>query len=257
VVKFDPKTTSAAWPAPPGFALNLLTAENRDATNLRLRITMQTSFEALMAAGTAVISDVFDSLQLTPPVLDNSLRPIGVNSIFAGPAYTITGESIHFKGGDRAKLAAIDNMPAGVVAIWSSMDARGVCCFGDLLASAMRARGCAAAVVDGGVRDTSFLEGFGMPVVARYRTPAQGIGRWRVTASQVVVRVRGALEEWISIAPGDTVVGDADGQIAIPQQLLDEVTAKVIEWSLVENGARAEIIAGLPLLAALDKYGHL
>jgi 4-hydroxy-4-methyl-2-oxoglutarate aldolase len=218
---------------------------------------MQNRFETLTAAGTAVISDVFDSMQRTPPVLDNQLRAISANSIFAGPAYTITGESVSFKGGDRAKLGAIDNMPAGVVALWASMDAKGVCCFGDLLASAMRARGVVGAVVDGGVRDTAFLEGFGMPVVARYQTPAQGVGRWRVTASQVEVRVRGALEEWISVAPGDIVVGDMDGVIVIPQQLLDEVTAKVIEWSKDETGARAEIIAGMPLLAALDKYGHI
>jgi regulator of RNase E activity RraA len=218
---------------------------------------MQTSLEALTAAGTAVIADVFDSLHLLPPVLDNSLRPIGANSPFAGPAYTITGESIAFQGGDRAKLAAIDNMPAGVVALWASMDAKGVCCFGDLLASAMRARGCVAAVVDGGVRDRAFLETCGMPVVARYQTPAQGIGRWRVTASQVPVRVRGALEEWITVAPADILVGDADGVIAIPQPLLAELTAKVIEWSHSETGARAEITAGLPLLAALEKYGHL
>jgi regulator of RNase E activity RraA len=218
---------------------------------------MHNIFEALTSAGTAVISDVFDSLGLPPLVLDNALRPIGASSIFAGPAYTITGESIAFQGGDRAKLAAIDNMPAGVVALWSSMDAKGVCCFGDLLASAMRVRGCTAAVVDGGVRDASFLESCGMPVLARYQTPAQGIGRWRVTASQVAVRVRGALQDWITVEPGDIVVGDVDGLIVIPQQILQEVTASVIEWSRSESGARQEIMAGLPLLAALAKYGHL
>jgi regulator of RNase E activity RraA len=218
---------------------------------------MHNIFEALISAGTAAISDVFDSLGLTPLVLDNALRPIGASSSFAGPAYTISGESISFQGGDRAKLAAIDNMAAGVVALWSSMDAKGVCCFGDLLASAMRVRGCTAAVVDGGVRDTSFLESCGMPVLARYQTPAQGIGRWRVTASQVAVRVRGALQDWITVEPGDIVVGDADGLIVIPQHVLQEVTARVIEWSRSESGARQEIMAGLPLLAALAKYGHL
>lgn len=233
-------------------------SENKkEREGLNSSIAMNTNFEALTSAGTAVISDVFDSLHLSPPVLDNSLRSIGASRAFAGPAYTITGESIAFQNGDLAKLAAIDNMPAGVVALWSSMDAKGVCCFGDLLASAMRARGCVAAVVDGGVRDTSFLQGLGMPVVARYQTPAQGIGRWRVTASQVEVRVRGALQEWISVAPSDIVVGDADGLIAIPQELLQEVNAKVIEWSKSESGAREEIIAGLPLLTALAKYGHL
>jgi len=218
---------------------------------------MHTDFADLLSAGTAVISDVFDSLGLEPPVLDNALRSIGTPVSFAGAAYTITGESVSFKGGDRAKLSAIDNMPAGVVALWSSMDAKGVCCFGDLLASAMRARGCVAAVVDGGVRDTSFLEGCGMSVVARYRTPAQGIGRWRVTDAQVPVRVRGALQEWLTVTPGDVIVGDGDGVVVIPQQLVHEVTAKVIEWSRAEGSARAEIMEGLPLLAALEKYGHL
>jgi 4-hydroxy-4-methyl-2-oxoglutarate aldolase len=218
---------------------------------------MKTNFESLKAAGTAVISDVFDSLNLVPPVLDNSLRSIGSSVSFIGPAYTIGGESVVFKGGDHAKLAAIDNMPAGVVSIWSSMDAKGVCCFGDLLASAMRARGCIAAVVDGGVRDTLFLESCGMPVVARYQTPAQGIGRWRVTASQTPTRVRGALQEWVTVSPGDIVVGDADGIVVIPNRLLDEVATKVDEWSTSETGAREEISAGLPLLEALKKYGHL
>jgi regulator of RNase E activity RraA len=218
---------------------------------------MQTNLEALKAAGTAVIADVFDTMQKTPPVVDICLKPIGPAAVFAGPAYTITGESVRFTGGDRAKLAAIDNMPAGVVAVWASRCAKGVCCFGDLLASAMRARGCVAAVVDGGVRDTAFLAEFGMPVVARYRTPIQGIGRWRVTASQTKVWVRGVLDEWLCVCPGDIVVGDADGQIVIPQGLVEEVTAKVIEWSRLESGARAEIIGGMPLLTALEKYGHL
>jgi regulator of RNase E activity RraA len=211
----------------------------------------------LVSAGTAVISDVFDSLGLQPPVLDNSLIFVGSPHAFAGPAYTITGESVNFSGGDRKKLLAIDEMPAGIVSVWASMDAKGVCCFGDLLASAMRARGCAGAVVDGGIRDASFLESCGMPVVSRYRTPAQGIGRWRVTASQVPVQVRGALTEWLTVEPGDFVVGDADGVIVVPQRLLEEVQSRVVDWSRSESAARAEIADGLPLLAALEKYGHL
>jgi len=115
--------------------------------------------------------------------------------------------------------------------VWASQDAKGVCCFGDLLASAMRVRGCVAAVVDGGVRDSAFLAGCGMPVVSRYVTPAQGIGRWRVTAAQAPVKVRGALVEWLEVVPGDFLVGDADGVILIPQALIDGVMRKVAEWS--------------------------
>src|SRR3569833_3010733 len=106
---------------------------------------MDQSLTTMLAAGAAVISDVFDSLGLRPPVLDTALFPTrGVGHSFAGPAYTITGESREWTtGGAREKLAAIDAMPPGGVPVWAGTDIRGVCCFGDLLASSMQARGCA------------------------------------------------------------------------------------------------------------------
>ena len=117
--------------------------------------------------------------------------------------------------------------------------------------------GCIAAVVDGGVRDVAFLEGCGMPVIARYRTPAQGVGRWRVTASQTTIKVRGALADWVTVNPGDIVAGDADGIIVVPLALVSEVTSRVASIPGTETAARAEIAKGLPLLDALKKYGHL
>jgi 4-hydroxy-4-methyl-2-oxoglutarate aldolase len=218
------------------------------------------SFESLVEAGTSVIADVFDSLGWLPPVLDTSLLPIkeGAARKFIGPAYTVSGESHLWSGsGDRAKLAAIDAMTPGVVPVWAGNDIKGVCCFGDLLGSAMLARGCAGVVVDGGVRDVAFLRSIEMPIVARYKTPAQAIGRWRVTAWQTPVRVRGALEERVTVNPGDIVVADDDGVIVLPADSLDAIVTRVIEWSKSESGARVEIRNGLPLLRALEKYGHL
>jgi len=222
-----------------------------------MRINVE--LEPLLRAGTAVISDVFDALDQTPPVLDTELSAVaGPGTEFIGPAYTITGQSARWSGGgDRAKLAAIDGMSPGVVAVWAGNDIQGVCCFGDLLGTAMRVRGCAGVVVDGGIRDAAFLRSVELPIMARYRTPAQAIGRWRVTACQVPVRMRGALEEWVTVNPGDIIVGDDDGVIVVAANMLDVITARVIEWSQSESGARDEIRNGLPLLEALEKYGHL
>ena len=216
-----------------------------------------TDLEVLSAAGTSAISDIFDQLKLQPPVLDNRLFPVGEATAFAGPAYTVTGEAQAFAGSDRLKLEAIDGMAPGVVALWAGQDAEGVCCFGDLLATAMRARGVVAAVVDGGVRDIRFLRDFGMPVLTRYRTPAQGVGRWKVSSYQQPVKVRGALTPWLTITPGDLIVVDADGVITIPFPLVPEVAAKAGALSHTESAARQEIAQGLPLLAALAKYGQL
>lgn len=211
----------------------------------------------LQAAGTSAIADIFDQLGLQPPVLDNRLFPVLEGSVFAGPAYTVAGETASFSGGDRAKLEAIDAMPQGCVALWAGQDVEGVCCFGDLLATAMRARGVVAAVVDGGVRDIRFLRDCGMPVFTRYRTPAQGVGRWKVTACQTPVKVRGALCDWLAISPGDMIVGDADGLIAIPAAMIAQVAAAAATLSESDRSARHEIGEGLPLLAALAKFGSL
>ncbi len=211
----------------------------------------------LQAAGTAAISDIFDQLNLQPAVLDNSLLPVVEGSVFAGPAYTVAGEAAIYSGSDHAKLEAIDAMPQGAVALWAGQGVEGVCCFGDLLATAMRARGVVAAVVDGGVRDIRFLRECGMPVFTRYRTPAQGVGRWKVTACQAPVKVRGALREWLTVSPGDMLVGDADGLIAIPSAMVFTIAEAAARLSHTESDARREIAEGLPLLAALARYGHL
>ena len=216
--------------------------------------------QVFINAGTAVLSDVFDNLGRAPLVLDNGLfhveRPIRA---FAGPAYTVAGESFAWAdgSGDRLKLEAIDGMFPGVVAVWAGGDIRGVCCFGDILATAMTARGCAGVVVDGGVRDSAFIRDLGLPVAARYRTPAQAIGRWRVTECQKPVRVRGALEDWVEVRPGDLVVGDEDGVIVVPRELGEEFARRAGRWSDKDGRAREDIGRGMSLIEALEKHGHL
>jgi regulator of RNase E activity RraA len=220
---------------------------------------MGKTLQTLLEAGTAVIADVFDTMGQLPPVLDNALYSIPETGIrFIGPAYTVSGESHQDSvTGDRAKLAAIDEMPPGAVPVWAGNDIRGVCCFGDLLATAMKARGCAGVVVDGGVRDLAYLRTLGLPMMVRYRTPAQAIGRWQVVERQVPVQVRGALADWVTINPGDIIVADEDGAIIVPANLASAVAVQVAAHAATEIDAREEIRNGLPLLAALDKFGHL
>jgi 4-hydroxy-4-methyl-2-oxoglutarate aldolase len=216
--------------------------------------------ERLLAAGTAVISDVFDTLGLMPLSLDTGLFSI-MEPVqpFAGPAYTIQGETRPWSdgSGDRRKLEAIDRMPPGCVPVWGGNDIRGVCCFGDLLAEAMVARGCAGVVVDGGVRDTAYLSRLGLPMMVRYRTPSQAIGRWRVTGYQTRVSVRGALADRVDVSPGDMVVADHDGVMIIPADIVDRVDQQAVKWAEKDGLARRDIKKGMFLLDALAKYGHL
>jgi 4-hydroxy-4-methyl-2-oxoglutarate aldolase len=214
--------------------------------------------DLLVSAGTAVVADVLDSMNILPTVLAPAITPVTRQFRFAGPAYTIVGEThLSSATGDRTKLGAIDAMPAGVVPVWAGSDINGVCCFGDLLAEAMKQRGCLGVVVDGGVRDVGYMETLGMPVLARYRSPAQAIGRWRVTASQEPVQVRGGLTDWVTINPGDLMISDEDGVIALSASLIDKVCEEVQAWAGTETQSREAIRNGTSLLAALDEFGHL
>ena len=225
-----------------------------------MSIDYKAAGETLLQAGTAVISDVYDNLKLPPRTLDVSLfslrRPM---KPFAGPAYTVAGQSHEWSdgSGDKAKLKAIDEMTPGVVAVWAGQDIRGVCCFGDLLSEAMKARGVAGVVVDGGVRDTAYIREMGLPMMVRYRTPSQAIGRWRVTGVQQTVKMRGATRDWVEVSPGDLMVADEDGVAVVPKDMIEEFAAKARAWADKDRSARRDIKNGALLLDTLDKYGHL
>lgn len=220
---------------------------------------MELILRNLLDAGTSVIADVFDSMNHLPLVLDNDLFPItGPGTRFVGPSYTIAGAFQKWTGKiDRTKMAAIDEILPGAVAVWAGNDMKGVCCFGDLLAEAMKARGCAGVVVDGGIRDLAYLRKLKLPMIARYSSPASSLGRWQVTDRQVPVRVRGALGKWVTVHSGDVVVADDDGVIIVPQNLVNIVSARVREWASEDSEAREDIRHGTLLLEALKKYGHL
>jgi len=220
---------------------------------------MESNLACLLEAGTATISDVFDNRKQLPLILDNGLFPVtGPGTRFVGPCYPISGALEKWAGGaDRAKLAAIDEMPPGIVALWAGRDMRGMCCFGDILAEAMKARGCAGVVVDGGIRDIAFLRNLGLPMMARYCSPASSRDRWRVVEKQVPVQVRGALIDWITVYPGDIIVADDDGVIVVPKLLVEDVTIRVRKWSTEDSESREDVRRGVRLLEVIEKYGHL
>jgi regulator of RNase E activity RraA len=121
----------------------------------------------------------------------------------------------------------------------------------------MRERGCVGSLVDGGVRDVRWLRQHNFPVFARYRTPVQSIGRWKVTGWQTPVKLRGATTKYVSISPGDFILGDEDGVIAIPAAVLDQVLTRSEELTRKEVAIRKEIAKGLSLADALKTFGHV
>ncbi len=207
---------------------------------------------------TATVADVLDGLGLPDQGLAPQFAPYPAN---AGPmggwAYTIRGKMARYSGsGDPQKMKAVDGLGRGELAVWSG-EGRGVCFFGELIALGMKRRGCAGAVVDGGIRDIEWIAKQRFPVYARYRTPVQSIGRWKVTAWQVPVDMPGATSKRVKVHPGDFVLADTDGVTVIPKRVAAKVLAETERLAKKEVRIRRELDRGATLADVLKKYGHV
>ena len=81
--------------------------------------------------------------------------------------------------------------------------------FGSLLALSCRHRGVAGLVIDGAVRDVAELRATGFPVFALCRSPMQAA---KVARDQIDCEVECG---GVVIRPGDIIVGDDDGVVAM------------------------------------------
>jgi len=207
---------------------------------------------------TATVADVLDVLGLPDQGLAPGFAPYPSNAgRMGGFTYTIVGKMQRYAGtGDPRKMQAVDGAGKGEITVWSGAG-RGVCFFGELIALGMKRRGCAGALVDGGIRDIEWIKRQRFPVYARYRTPVQSIGRWKVTAWQVPVELPGATSARVKVSPGDFVLADADGVIVVPERVTAKVLAEAERLTAKEVRIRRELDRGATLKEMLKKYGHV
>jgi 4-hydroxy-4-methyl-2-oxoglutarate aldolase len=215
--------------------------------------------ERYLAVDASNVADVLDELSLPDQGLAPEFAPYPPTAgRLAGWAFTIRGEMATYpmEGGDEAKMQACAQLSPGTVSVWSGRG-EGVCFFGELISIGMRERGCVGALVDGGIRDIDWIGKLGFPVYARYRTPVQSIGRWKVVDSGVPVPMPGATVPEVVVTPGDLVLADADGAIVVPAAVAEQVLERAELLGAREAQIRAELAAGLSLSEALAKFGHV
>ena len=211
-----------------------------------------------LGVDTSNVADVLDDLGLLDQGLHPSFAPHPGAGKLAGWAHPILGEMRPYgtAGGDPDKMAACEQLQAGSVSVWAGRG-EGVCFFGELIAIGMKERGCVGALLDGGIRDLVWIGRLDFPVYARYRTPIQSIGRWKVVDSAVPVQLPGATTDAVVVNPGDFILADDDGGIVIPVDLAETVLERAEALGAREVQIRRDIAAGMSLAGALAKFGHV
>lgn len=205
---------------------------------------------------TANVSDVMDEMGITDQALSTDFAPRSGHQL-AGWAYTIQGTTR--AGGrptDPLKVQACSGVGPDEVTVWSG-DGQGACYLGELIALGLQGRGCVGALIDGGIRDITWLAAIGFPTFSTYRSPVQSIGRWQVESWGEPLRLPGATAGEVVVHPGDFILADADGAIVVPAdhvlnilQLSEVVTRREIE-------IRKGLQAGMNLSEAIERFGAI
>ena len=138
--------------------------------------------------------------------------------------------------------AAIEDMPAGCIAVVDAMGVSDAGIFGDILCARMQKRGVAALVTDGVVRDQAGVLGTGLPVWCSGAAAPPSVAGLTFVDWQRPVACGG-----VAVFPGDVVVVDDDGAVLIPAALLEDMLLLAPEQERLESWIMAEVEAGAAL----------
>lgn len=189
-------------------------------------------------AGVATVHEAQGRTGLLRPYM----RPVYASARVAGSAVTVLCGA-----GDNLMIhAAIAVVQPGDVLIVSTLEESTHGMFGELLAESCRAHGVVGLMIDAGVRDITEITALGFPVWSR-AVSAQGTSKTIAGSVNVPIVCAGA-----SVAPGDVIVGDADGVVVVPRERVGAVVTGVDERLAKEERTRARLKAGE---LGLDIYG--
>ena len=156
---------------------------------------------------TVAVDLVREAGQIDPAI--RPLRPAGLQPRLFGRAVTVRCEAPDFG----AVLHALDVIQRGQVLVIDAGGHREAAMIGDILSGHMRDKGVAGVVCDGAVRDTGTLGGWDdFPIFSRWINPRGPTGAAR-GAINLPVMIGGC-----RVMPGDLVIGDDDGLVALSPQ---------------------------------------
>lgn len=144
-----------------------------------------------------------------------------------------------FEDPEHPQRKAVETVPPGHVLV---MDCRGdasAASAGGILMTRMKVRGAAGLVTDGGLRDCADIQDMDWPVYAKAPSAPTNLTKHHAVDIDVPI---GCGE--VPVYPGDWLLGDLDGVVVIPQEIVAEVAADSFAQHQFEEWVMAEVEAG-------------
>lgn len=138
-----------------------------------------------------------------------------------------------------AEIVPIESIAAGDVFCVDALGVATAGIIGDILATRLLARGAVAAAIDGAVRDTPYLKEVGLPVYAAHQHPSASGRDVHAVDYDLPIDMAG-----VQLLPGDIILADDEGVLAMPLDLAEYVAAHGPAKEHLELWIRDKIAAG-------------
>jgi len=203
--------------------------------------------DELKEIGTTTLSDALDRLGIEAQCL--GIKPFAHQMRLAGPAFTIRMLPVGVHGGSVGDY--IDDVEPGQIVVIDNDGRLDATVWGDILTMVATRRGIGGTVIDGVCRDIDRSLELGYPIFARGNAMRTGKDRVTADAMNVPVQIAG-----VRIAPGDWLVGDGDGIVALPTSRLEEILSTARQIAAAEAKIRDAVVAGERLDKARERLRY-
>lgn len=202
----------------------------------------------------ASVADAIEQLYGQRAHMSHQMRPLFTTK-FAGPAVTVLLKKEEHKEGSGASqgmLDAIDGAPPGSVYVMVLEQGGDIAGIGGLMATAMKVRGFAGAVVDASIRDTPQIKRLQFPVFSIGVAPSTSVNHYRFAGVNVPVTCAGA-----KVNPNDIIVADEDGVAVVPRAHAAEILKRAQDLDDTEHRMLPFIEKFRSIKEAVAKFGRI
>lgn len=151
---------------------------------------------------------------------------------------------------------AVDTVPEGMVLVSDCRQDASAASAGSILLARLEFRKCGGFVSDAGIRDFDGAADMAMPIFCAKPSAPTNLTKHHGVDIQVPIGCGG-----VAVNPGDVLVGDGDGVIVIPLEIVDEIAIEATKMEHFESYVLTKVRSGRAVIGlyppgetALEEY---